>query len=211
MALAFVAFAGGGCRMIMDLFEADDPVDAEAIAQWFDGPRIRPGVHLVVQVGTANEPPKSMTCVVDARGEIVLPHLLTEPVSCDGLKLDALKDKLTKAYSVYYKQPIVTVNFAQDGSGVSPWGSVTVLGAVGSPGPVNMTATDDMTVTRVLKLAGGLGTYADKTRVRVTRCDRTGKRTRYTVDIEEIGEDGRPDKDMVLRAGDVVWVPVTWY
>ena len=31
------------------------------------------------------------------------------------------------------------------------------------------------------------------------------------VDLKEIGKDGRPDKDMLLRAGDVVWVPETWY
>ena len=211
LALAFVVFCGGGCRSIVKLFRADDPIDTEVIATWFDGPRIRPGVHLVVQVSTANMPPVTMSCVVDSKGEIVLQHLLSEPVSCDGLRLDALKDKLTKAYQVYYKQPQVTVNFASDGSGVSPWGSVTVLGEVGSPGPVNMSATDDMTVTRVLKMAGGLRTYADKTNIRVTRCDREGRQTRYTVDIEEIGEEGRPDKDMILKAGDVVWVPTTWY
>ena len=27
----------------------------------------------------------------------------------------------------------------------------------------------------------------------------------------EIGEKGRIEKDIVLRAGDVVWVPETWY
>ena len=31
------------------------------------------------------------------------------------------------------------------------------------------------------------------------------------MDINEIGKGGRIDKDMPLRAGDVVWVPETWY
>jgi len=31
------------------------------------------------------------------------------------------------------------------------------------------------------------------------------------VNIKEIGEKGLVDKDMPLRAGDVVWVPDTWY
>ena len=29
--------------------------------------------------------------------------------------------------------------------------------------------------------------------------------------LVEIGEEGRPDKDMLLKAGDVVWVPMSWY
>ena len=45
----------------------------------------------------------------------------------------------------------------------------------------------------------------------MTRCDKDGNQTRTYVNINEIGKDGRIDKDMSLRAGDVVWVPETWY
>ena len=95
--------------------------------------------------------------------------------------------------------------------GVSPWGTVTVLGEVMRPGPVNMPSTMDMTVTKVLQEAGGCKPFADKSSIRVTRCERDGTQSRTTVDIKEIGKDGRVDKDMQLRAGDVVWVPETWY
>jgi protein involved in polysaccharide export with SLBB domain len=128
------------------------------------------------------------------------------------LTLEALKLKLVKQYSVYYRQPQVSVTFAPyDGKGVSPWGTVTVLGEVARPGPVNMPATMDLTVTKVLQEAGGLKPFADRTKIRVTRCDKDGNQTRMYVDINEIGQDGRVDKDLVLRAGDVVWVPETWY
>ena len=40
--------------------------------------------------------------------------------------------------------------------------------------------------------------------------DKTDKIQVY-VRQNEIGKDGRVDKDMTLRAGDVVWVPETWY
>jgi polysaccharide export outer membrane protein len=69
----------------------------------------------------------------------------------------------------------------------------------------------DLTVTKVLQEAGGLKPFADRTKIRVTRCDKDGNQTRMYVDINEIGQDGRVDKDLVLRAGDVVWVPETWY
>lgn len=205
-----------GCMTVSDymsdMFGERGQVDSAVVATWWDGPRIRPGIALIVQVGTATAPPSTMNVLVDQNGDITLPLLLQEPIACDGLTLDALKQKLIKAYSKYYRQPMITVTFAPyDGKGVSPWGTVTVLGEVGNPGPVNMPATMDLTVTKVLQAAGGCKPFADKTAIRVTRCDKDGNQTRTYVNINEIGKDGRVDKDMSLRAGDVVWVPETWY
>ena len=203
-----------GCDTVHDAFFRDEkPVDSAVVATWWDGPRIRPGIQLVIQVGTATTAPTQMNVLVDQNGDIVLPLLLQEPVACDGLTLESLRQKLVKAYSKYYRQPKVTVTFAPfDGkAGVSPWGTVTVLGEVGNPGPVNMPATMDLTVTKVLQAAGGCKQFADKSSIRVTRCDKDGNQTRTYVNINEIGKDGRVDKDMPLRAGDVVWVPETWY
>ena len=191
----------------------DRKVDPSVVATWWDGPRIRPGVNLIVQVGTAAAPATIMNVEVDSNGDITLPLLLQEPIACDGLTLDALKQKLVKAYSKYYRQPMITVTFGPFDArgGVSPWGTVTVLGEVNRPGPVNMPLTMDMTVTKALQEAGGCKPFADKSSIRVTRCERDGTQTRTKVDIKEIGKDGRVDKDMLLRAGDVVWVPETWY
>ena len=73
-------------------------------------------------------------------------------------------------------------------------------------------SVDDLLFVHVaLFLAGGMTAIADKRRVQVTRCDKDGKQTKTKVDLVEIGEEGRPDKDMLLKAGDVVWVPMSWY
>ena len=197
---------------VMSWFDDAESVDAAAVAKYWDGPRIGPGMTLNITIGTPTTPPKEFKLLVDQNGDVTIPYLLQEPVACDGLTLEALKQKLVKAYSKYYRQPMVTVTFAPyDGKGVSPWGTVTVLGEVGNPGPVNMPATMDLTVTKVLQAAGGCKPFADKTAIRVTRCDKDGNQTRTYVNINEIGKDGRVDKDMPLRAGDVVWVPETWY
>ena len=122
------------------------------------------------------------------------------------------RKKLIKAYSVYYRRPQISVTFAPfDGRGVSPWGTVTVLGEVANPGPVNMPSTMDLTVTKVIQAAGGLKPFADRTKIKVTRCDKDGKQTKTYVDLNEIGKEGRIDKDMVLRPGDVIYVYETWY
>ena len=212
--LLFVCVCTCGCETIQDFFGGGNhKVDSSVVATWWDGPRIRPGVLLIIQVGTVAAPPTVMNVEVDQNGDITLPLLLQEPVACDGLTLDALKQKLTKAYSKFYRQPTITVTFGPFDArgGVSPWGTVTVLGEVSRPGPVNMPSTMDMTVTKVLQEAGGCKPFADKSSIRVTRCEKDGSQTRTTVDIKEIGKDGRVDKDMLLRAGDVVWVPETLY
>ena len=216
MGLPFVAavFCICGCETVDELFgQRKSQVDSAVVATWWDGPRIRPGVLLIVQVGAVAAPPTVMNVLVDQNGDVTLPLLLQEPVACDGLTLEALKQKLTKAYSKYYRQPVITVTFGPFDArgGVSPWGTVTVLGEVVRPGPVNMPSTMDLTVTKVLQEAGGCKPFADKSSILVTRCDKDGNQTKTEVDIKEIGKGGRIDKDMPLRAGDVVWVPEAWY
>jgi len=191
---------------------ASEPSDA--IAVYVDRvPRVKPGVLMTIQVGAISQKPTVMQVQVDQRGEITLQYLLEEPIYCDGLTLEALKLKLVKAYQRYIKQPVVSVAFMPvDGNnGVSPYGTVTVLGEVAMPGPVNMPATMDLTVTKVLKLAGGLRPFADKGKIRVTSCDKDGIRKRTIVNLQEIGKNGDISKDIPLRAGDVVWVPESWY
>lgn len=214
--LSLTAFCVCGCETVQGfLGGGDNRVDSAVVATWWDGPRVRPGVSLIIQVGTASVPPTVMNVEVDQNGDITLPYLLTEPVACDGLTLEALKQKLAskKYYGFYLRQPTITVTFGPFDArgGVSPWGTVTVLGEVNRPGPVNMPSTMDLTVTKVLQEAGGCKPFADKSSILVTRCDKDGTQTRTEVDIKEIGKDGRIDKDMPLRAGDVVWVPETWY
>lgn len=201
-----------GCETLLGVLEPQNKASAEAIPVFWDGPRVRPGIALVIQVGTPAAAPTTMNVLVDQNGEITMPLLLQEPIACDGLTLEALKQKLIKEYSTFYRQPQVTVTFAPyDGKGVSPWGTVTVLGEVGSPGPVNIPSTMELTVTKVLQMAGGVKPFADRSAIKVSRCDKDGHITCTYVDLKEIGKGGRVDKDMALRAGDVVWVPETWY
>ena len=148
---------------------------------------------------------------VDADGYISME--LIGQIKCDGMTLVGLQKKIESAYKKYFLKPNVTVTFVyQAGQNmVSPWGTVTVLGEVARPGPVDVPSTMDLRLTRALFLAGGMTAIADKRRVQVTRCDKDGKQTKTKVDLVEIGEEGRPDKDMLLKAGDVVWVPMSWY
>lgn len=201
-----------GCRVIEQLFAEEEQTSAfesSSAAFWSDGKaRIKPGVVLQVQVSFAGSTPVEMSANVDSQGTVTLPYMLREPVLCNGLTLDAFQKKLHKAYQRYIRQPQVTVSFGpyDPRSGVSPYGFVTVLGEVVNPGPVNMPPTMDLTVTKALQLAGNTKPFANKRKVLVTRRAEDGSLSRKEVDIIEIGEEGRIDKDIVLRPGDVVYV-----
>lgn len=189
--------------------DGDKNVDPNVLAIYFDGPKVRPGVALDISVsavgagGTAHK-----QYFVDAEGYISME--LIGQVKCDGMTLIGLQKKLEVSYRKYYLKPSVTVRFVP-GQGVSPYGTVTVLGEVGRPGPVDVPPTMDLRLTKALQMAGGVNAIANKRRVQVTRCDKDGKQTKTKVDLVEIGEEGRPDKDMLLKPGDVVWVPISWY
>ena len=220
--LAFVAIGssllalGCGCSTVWSAIVGpgdSDNVDVDQMATYFDGePMVRPGVALAISVtATGSSGTAAKQYFVDAEGYITME--LVGRIKCDGLTLVGLQEKIAAAYKEYLLEPHVTATFIyQAGQNmVSPWGTVTVLGEVGKPGPVDVPSTLDLRVTRALQLAGGVNPIADKRRVQVTRCDKDGKRTKTRIDLLEIGEEGRPDKDMLLRAGDVVWVPMSWY
>lgn len=193
---------------------SDDETMSVADAQWFYGPRVKPGVALNVRVNVPGMESVAMdSLMVDDRGMLVLPYLLEEPVECNSISLDSLRSKLTKAYQVYILQPQVTVSFApfDQKTGVSPYGTVTVLGLVSNPGPVNMPPTMDLTVTKAIQAAGGLKPFANKKKIQVTHCEQDGTRTKTFVNLIEIGEEGRTDKDIELKPGDVVYAHEAWW
>lgn len=215
--LLVALFCVSGCETVLSVLDGAEgrsqtDVDPNVLATYFDGPKVRPGVALAISVTAMGQPGRdAKQYFVDAEGCISME--LVGQIKCEGLTLVGLQQKVAEAYKEYYLEPHVTATFIyQAGQNmVSPWGTVTVLGEVARPGPVDVPSTLDLRVTRALQLAGGATAIADKRRVQVTRCDKDGKQTKTKIDLVQIGEEGRPDKDMMLKAGDVVWVPMSWY
>ena len=101
----------------------------------------------------------------------------------------------------------MVVEFAQpDGSRISPWGYVTVLGRIRDPGKIPIPATHDLTVSAAIQQAGGLIASARDSRIRVIRQEEDGTIRRMEVDLRAYAR-GRLDEEIVLQAGDVVFVP----
>ncbi|MBR1870609.1 MAG: polysaccharide biosynthesis/export family protein [Kiritimatiellae bacterium] len=199
-----------GKSIYRDFFGAPREIPPEFVATYFDGPKVKPGIAVSISVtATGTKGHSSQQYFVDAEGYISME--LLGAVKVDGLGLIELQQMLTEKFKEYYLDPHVTATFVTGGGAISPWGSVTVMGEVGRQGPVDMPATQELRLTQALLAAGGASPSANKRNIWVTRADRDGKQTRTKVDLVEIGEDGRADKDMLLKAGDVVWVPLSWY
>ena len=196
LAVVGLALAGTGCGTTKN--PAPPPVVPEAV--------VRSGYVLTikVQVDGRKEVEESAVRVSEA-GEVRLP--LVAPVKVAGLTLNELRDKLAASYREYFVNPQVTADFvADDKSGVSPWGTVTVLGRVKNPGHVPLPPTRDLSLLSAIQAAGGFDTSADQGSIRVSRTGPSGAET-HTVDLKSLGTQERSSVDLVLRDGDVVYVP----
>lgn len=170
-------------------------------------PRIRPGltIDIVVMVAGTREV-EEISKRVTANGTISLP--LLGDVSAVPLTLKELRTVLEKRFAEYFVEPKVTVEFSQDlgPGGISPWGSVTVMGRVVKPGKVNIPPTRDLTVSRAIQQAGGFSSSANESNIRITRRLRDGKTETLKVDLKAMAS-GAIDQDIVLYPGDVIFVP----
>ncbi len=167
---------------------------------------VRPGLSLSVTVMVAGrEEISGSSRQVAEEGTLDLP--LIGKVTVAGLRRIEVEALLTERYRTYLVEPQVVIEFAQpSGSKISPWGYVTVLGRIRDPGKIPIPATDDLTVSAAIQQAGGLITSARDSSIRVTRQKEDGTVRRMEVDLKAYAK-GRLDEDIVLRAGDVVFVP----
>jgi protein involved in polysaccharide export with SLBB domain len=173
-----------------------------------DSARIRPGLVITINVVVAgkNEIEETTKRVSDS-GSISLPLLGTLSIRDDTL--ESLSRRLTTAYGEFFVDPQVIVEFVRDDNreGLSPWGTVTVLGRVKKPGQVSIPATRDLTLSGAIQQAGGFDTSAKDTAIRVTRRTANGQVVTREVNLRAVGTQGRIESDIVLQPDDVVFVP----
>ncbi len=171
-------------------------------------PLLRPGlvVRITVLVSGKREIDAETVRVSD-NNQLDLP--LIGPVPAQGMTLLELNSTLQILYQDYFINPQVFADFVLEDrpDAISPWGSVVVLGRVRTPGRVNIPPTQDLTVSAAIQQAGGLDTSAKVTSVRVTRRSVEGSPEVFIIDFSAIGSRGRSENDLILRPGDLIFVP----
>ena len=171
-------------------------------------PLLRPGlmVRISVLVSGRREIDADIRRVSDN-------HMLDLPlvgaIPVEGMTLQSLNELLEKRYREYFINPQVVADFVVEerADAMSPWGSVVVLGRVRTPGRVNIPPTQDLTLSAAIQGVGGFDTSARTSAIRLTRRKPDGKNERITIDFTAVGAYGELENDLILKPGDVIFVP----
>lgn len=171
-------------------------------------PILRPGflVRVSVLVSGKREIDAEVKRVSDNN---ILELPLVGPVPVEGVSLRKLNEILQTRYAEFFINPQVVAEFVVEErpDAISPWGSVVVLGRVRTPGRVNIPPTQDLTVSGAIQQAGGLDTSARTSAIRLTRKKDDGKTERITIDFTAVGQHGELENDLLLKPGDLIFVP----
>jgi protein involved in polysaccharide export with SLBB domain len=140
-------------------------------------------------------------------GELDVPYLgrvAAADKTCKQLA-EECKTQLDKDY-YYFATVVVALESANRFIG-----RVYVLGQVRNQGPIDLVANENLTAGKAILRAGGLGDFANKKRVKVVRG--TGAPARadagesFVLNMVEILEEGRTEKDLLLQPDDFIIVP----
>lgn len=173
------------------------------------GNLILPGMQVVVNVLVqGKEEVRTNPQRINESGRIALPLILNVPVA--NMSLEEIENRLAELYSEYFRDPHVIVEFvgSTDDPYLSPWGFVTLMGNVGRPGPVAVPPTQNMTVSGAIKAAGGESSSANTTAITVFRPNlETNSVERYSINLRNVGRRGNHEDDIIVKAGDVIFIP----
>ncbi len=142
--------------------------------------------------------------VVTDSGETEIPYLGRFKVldkTCYQLAVE-LKSALEKDY---YRRATVVINL--DAMSRSR-GKVYVFGHVRAPGGVEIPGDEVLTVSKLILRVGGFAEFANKKEVKLTRKSEGGEsNTTFIVNVLDILEKGKSEKDMVVKPDDMIFVP----
>ena len=165
--------------------------------------KLRIGDRISLQILEDRDAPKSL--VVADSGELDVPYVgrvAASDKTCKQLA-DELKTRLEKEY--YHR---ATVIIALDVAN-KLLGRVYVWGQVRQQGPIDVAVNETLTAGKAILRAGGFGDFANKKRVKVVRSGAAGGAAKQTFELNmvDILERGKTEKDVVLQPEDFIIVP----
>ena len=167
-----------------------------------DNQKLAPGYRVTYRVIEDQDDARSIT-IADS-GDLEVPYLgLVHAGGKTCLELaQQIKGLLEK--KLYYTATVMIS--AEVINKTRVMGKVYVTGQVRNSGGYDVPAGETMTVSRAILNAGGFSDWSDKRNVRLVRKTGGGRETR-TINVQEIWEKGRLEKDLVVQPGDLIRVP----
>ena len=164
--------------------------------------KLRTGDKISLQILEDRDLPKSL--LVADSGELDVPYLgrvAAADKTCKQLAGE-LKAQLEKEY--YHR---ATVIIALDVAN-KLLGRIYVWGQVRNQGPIDIAVNENLTAGKAILRAGGFGDFANKKRVKVVRGGADGvSKQSFELNMVEILEDGKTEKDLVLQPDDFIIIP----
>ena len=157
-----------------------------------------------VRVAVYQEEDLTSLTRIDARGRINLP-LLGE-ISIGGLTIVEAQSAIENAYKDgrFLRNPQVTINVEE-----YALREVSISGQIRNSGRYQLPAESTYTLVDLVTKAGGFTDIGKGTAVTVTRIMPDGTRKVFTIDVDSIikGKKDNKSEDLLLQAGDNVYVP----
>ena len=168
-----------------------------------DTQRIGVGDRLSFRVIEDKEDSKLL--VVADSGELEVPYLGRVKAADKTCKQLAREIKTALEKDLYYRASVIVAVDQLN----KKRGNVYLVGQIRTPGPQDIPSDEVFTLSKALLRAGGFGDFADKKHVKLTRKAGPGEGDNkiIVVDVAEILERGKTEKDLKLEPGDLIFVP----
>ena len=168
------------------------------------GPDYVIGPGDVLQVFVWRNPELTTTVPVRPDGKISTP-LVEDMVAVGKTPAQLARDVETRL-AEYVRSPQVSIIIT---NAVSTFSQVTVVGQV--RGPKSLPFREGMTVLDAVLETGGLTDFAAGNRAKLIRKDAQGKQQEIRVHLEDLVRKGRMKENVLVRAGDVLLVPESYF
>jgi len=115
-------------------------------------------------------------------------------------------DLKTALEKEYYKKATVVLSL---NVATRILGRVYIWGQVRNQGALDMQINENLTAGNAILRAGGFGDFASKTKVKVVRAATGphGEKQTFNLNMEDILENGKIEKDILLQPNDLIIVP----
>ncbi|MEG4327510.1 SLBB domain-containing protein [Microcoleus sp. herbarium5] len=149
---------------------------------------------------------------VQADGSLNLP--LIGSVAVYGMTLEQASNVVKDKYGKYLKRPWITLKLLAArplqiaiAGEINRPGAYTISSAAGPGGTAEQMGTQMPTISRALRMAGGITQSADVRQIKIRRPQRNAAEQIISVDLWELLQNGDLRADMTLRDGDTIFIP----
>jgi polysaccharide biosynthesis/export protein len=194
MILATIAMATAVCGCFNSSPVREKVVPHQSVK---DAEPYKIGADDELEIVVWNQPQLSGKVIVASDGTISMPLIGRVPAA--GQTPDALKAELEKRYAQYVHAPNATVRVSDPASHV-----FYVAGEVNKPGAYKLHSGE--VLSQALAEAGGLGEFADPSKIRILRHKET-ETVVLTVNYNLVRNGGDVSADVPVEPGDTVSVP----